>query len=109
MGSKADIKKFRELVTKYVPCVGDVNDNLDDFFNSNYTIVFLEGDGLFGYTEEEDHIFWCFAYDDNKLQNTRKIYKIAKKMTKKILYCGISDKYRNNSIKLEDDLYQLVI
>jgi hypothetical protein len=102
--------KFRELVKKYVPINGDdVDADLDEFFSMDYHIIFLKNNGLIGYTEHEEFIFWWYLYDAGSWENRKNIVKFAKKQQKKILYTGKLDFYRNNSVKLQDDLFQLII
>jgi len=103
--------RFRRLVIDNVECIGDVEDELSYFFNSDYTIKMLKGDGLIGYTKHRGHYFIWFVYIDKKLSNAKLVYNTALELSKDmpVLYSGVKDFYKNNSIKLEKDLYQIKI
>jgi len=103
--------KFREIVRNHVPCVGDVEIELQRFFSHDYTIVQLKGDGVIGYTKHRGHYFIWFVYIDKKLSNAKLVYNTALELSKDmpVLYSGVKDFYKNNSIKLAKDLYQINI
>ena len=100
-------EKFRELVIAHVPCHGDVNEALDEFFTLDYTIIELKGNGLIGYTEHEDYYCIWFAYNDGFHSNTKTLYNTAKQFNKQVLYTGVKDLYYNNSTEIQKDLYKL--
>ena len=102
---------FREIVRNHVPCIGDVEVELNRFFTHDYTIVRLKGNGIIGYTKHRGHYFIWFVYIDKKLSNAKLVYNTALELSKDmpVLYSGVKDFYKNNSIKLEKDLYQIKI
>ena len=102
---------FREIVRNNVPCIGDVEVELNRFFTHDYTIVRLKGNGIIGYTKHRGHYFIWFVYIDKKLSNAKLVYNTALELSKDmpVLYSGVKDFYKNNSIKLEKDLYQIKI
>jgi|SaaInlStandDraft_4_1057021.scaffolds.fasta_scaffold01837_6 hypothetical protein len=87
----------------------NVEDELDFFFGQHYTIIELEGNGIIGYIETNEYIFFAFAFNDNLRKNTKKIYRTAKNLKKRIIYGGKIDHYKNNSKHLGDNIYELMI
>jgi len=92
-------------------CVGDVDDELAIFFKTDYKIIELNGNGVIGYSETDDFYFIWLVNTDKLLSNAKIVYNIVKELSKDkaVLYSGVEDFYKNNSIKLRKDLYQIKI
>ena len=106
-----DEELLTEIATKYIPCVGDIEDELETFFNSEYTIIKLEENGIIGYTEHIDYYVIEFAYNGGLHKNTKTLYNIAKRLSnvKPVLYTGIKNHYSNNSTSLGNGVFKINI
>ena len=102
-------EKFSNIVRSKIQVVGDVEEDLKEFFSRDYIIKFLDGEGVIGYTEEEKCIVWWYLYDDNKHSNRKVIVRLAKSFNKPIVYSGAKNHYSNNSVETSDGEFQLVI
>jgi hypothetical protein len=71
----------------------------------------MKGDGLLAYTTHKDYYFIWFTYIDNKVSNAKLVYNTVKELSKSmpVLYSGVKNFYSNNSIKLSENLYQIII
>ena len=97
-----DEELLTKIVTEYIPCVGGIEDELETFFNSEYTIIMLKENGIIGYTERDSYYVIEFVYIDKLLSNAKLVYNTAKRLSKvkPVLYTGVKNHYSNNSWNL---------
>lgn len=104
-----EILRFKELVYTHIPVDSTMSLQVDDFFGSNYTIVFLGNDNFLGYTDEGDHIMWWYLYTAQEHGAFRKVAKIYKSFDKPLYYTGVIDSFSNNSVVVKHAVYQLLV
>ena len=103
---RRDVREFVRRVCKFIP--GTSMTELNQFFASKYTAILLPNDGVIGYTAEQDYVFWWYLYDGNRLGNRLRAVKIANELTLPIMYTGVNNKWINNSLKHDTNLYQFI-
>ena len=105
--------KLCHIIRTYVveATVGDVEENLCEFFSEDYHIEVLNKNGIIGYAEYDNFYFLWFAYNDGLFSNTKLVYNTAKRLSKikPVLYSGVKNLFFNNSIELKDGLYKINI
>ena len=102
---------YEEIVRQFIPCVNDVEEELRSFKQLDNTIMYLNGNGLLGYTNHIDYYFIWFTYIDNKVSNAKIVYNTVLELSKKapVLYSGVKNFYANNSIEIDKNLYKIII
>ena len=106
-----DKQAFKKIVRENIIIEADIEEDLEVFFKLNYKIVWLNGQGLMGYTTFDDFYFINYTFSDKKLSNTKAIYKKVKELAKekKVLYSADDNPYKNNSIEIEKDTFEIVL
>ena len=102
-----------QVVLKNVPCVGDPQAALDDYFaHPARRIIMTDDNGFYAFVDNGNHFFIYFAWTDPKAYKRERVamvrlIKDLYAMGKPIRYTGVNNIMSSHSVEISPGLFEL--